>query len=88
MKKIILPVLAFFFAIVASVASVNANDETLVFKRISLPAPSACSLILTHHCELTGSATCNNGSVDVREFNTATGTCGNTFTGVYEEIEN
>jgi hypothetical protein len=84
MKKVILPVLAFFFAIVASVATVNANDETLVDKRVSLPAPSACSEIPNFHCEIMGTVACtSNGTNSLREYK-SDGTCGNTVLGIYE----
>jgi hypothetical protein len=85
MKKVILPVLAFFFAIVASVATVNANDETLLDKRVSLPAPSACSQILTHHCEFdpNGPACTNSTGQSLREYK-SDGTCGLLVTGIYE----
>jgi hypothetical protein len=86
MKKVnfILPVLAFFFAIVVSFASVNSTG-TLADKRISLPAPSACQQISDHHCATGGNTLCTNGSVNLREYLTGSGTCGSTFNGTYEE---
>jgi hypothetical protein len=83
--KFILPIMAFLFAIVTSLATVNAKSN-LAVKRVSLPAPSACAN-LSGTCETTGAtAPCeNDDDIVVREYFTGTGTCGASFNGIWED---
>lgn len=87
MKKVkfILPAMAFFFAILASLATVNAKS-TLALKDVSLPGVDECEKI--GQCQTTGATSlCKQPSaptVYLKEYFSDTETCGNTFNGIWQ----
>jgi hypothetical protein len=80
--KLILPMLAFLFAVVASFATQNV-ESNLALIDVSLPGVGECADIGA--CQTTGATTpCENpNGVEVIKFFPASGTCGFAFNGTW-----